>query len=66
MIQEVSYTQARQRLASLMDQVTDTREPVLIPSSWSRARCLDRRRRVGWLAGDSAPFAIAKKRTTLA
>ena len=30
MMQEASYTQARQRLASLMDQVTDTREPVLI------------------------------------
>ncbi|MDE0693933.1 MAG: type II toxin-antitoxin system prevent-host-death family antitoxin [Gammaproteobacteria bacterium] len=30
MMHEASYTQARQRLASLMDQVTDTREPVLI------------------------------------
>ena len=30
MIHEATYTQARQRLASLMDQVTDTREPVLI------------------------------------
>lgn len=30
MINETTYTQARQRLASLMDQVTDTREPVLI------------------------------------
>ena len=30
MVHEVSDTQARERLASLMDQVTDTREPVLI------------------------------------
>ena len=30
MMHEASYTQARQALASLMDQVTDTREPVLI------------------------------------
>ena len=30
MIHETSYTQARERLAALMDQVTDTREPVLI------------------------------------
>ncbi len=30
MIHETTYTQARARLASLMDQVTDTREPVLI------------------------------------
>ena len=30
MIHETTYTQARHRLASLMDQVTDTREPVLI------------------------------------
>ena len=30
MIRETTYTQARGRLASLMDQVTDTREPVLI------------------------------------
>ena len=30
MMHEASYTQARQQLASLMDQVTDTREPVLI------------------------------------
>ena len=30
MIRETSYSQARQRLAMLMDQVTDSREPVLI------------------------------------
>lgn len=30
MIYETTYTQARERLAALMDQVTDTREPVLI------------------------------------
>ena len=30
MIHETSYTQARERLGALMDQVTDTREPVLI------------------------------------
>ena len=30
MIHETTYTQARQRLAALMDQVTDTREPVVI------------------------------------
>ena len=30
MIQEASYTQARQNLAALLDQVTDTRDPVLI------------------------------------
>lgn len=30
MIHETSYTQARERLAALMDQVIDTREPVLI------------------------------------
>lgn len=30
MIREITYTKARERLASLMDQVTDTREPVLI------------------------------------
>ena len=30
MIHETSYTRARQQLATLMDQVTDTREPVLI------------------------------------
>lgn len=30
MIRETTYTQARERLAALMDQVTDTREPVLI------------------------------------
>lgn len=30
MIRETSYTQARATLASLLDQVTDTREPVLI------------------------------------
>ena len=30
MIQETTYTKARERLAALMDQVTDTREPVLI------------------------------------
>ena len=30
MIHETTYTQARERLATLMDQVTDTREPVLI------------------------------------
>ena len=30
MIHETSYTQAREHLATLMDQVTDTREPVLI------------------------------------
>lgn len=30
MIHETSYSKARQTLASLMDQVTDTREPVLI------------------------------------
>ncbi len=30
MIRETTYTGARQNLASLMDQVTDTREPVFI------------------------------------
>ncbi len=30
MIRETSYTKARERLAALMEQVTDTREPVLI------------------------------------
>ena len=30
MIHETSYTRAREQLATLMDQVTDTREPVLI------------------------------------
>ena len=30
MIRETTYTGARSRLAALMDQVTDTREPVLI------------------------------------
>ena len=30
MIHETSYTGARKRLSTLMDQVTDTREPVLI------------------------------------
>lgn len=30
MIHETTYTDARARLAALMDQVTDTREPVLI------------------------------------
>ena len=30
MIRETSYTGARRNLASLMDQVTDTREPVVI------------------------------------
>ena len=30
MIGETSYTRARECLAALMDQVTDTREPVLI------------------------------------
>ena len=30
MIQEANYTQARQNLAALLDQVADTREPVLI------------------------------------
>ncbi len=30
MIRETTYTGARQNLASLMDQVTDTREPVYI------------------------------------
>ncbi len=30
MIHETNYTRAREQLATLMDQVTDTREPVLI------------------------------------
>lgn len=30
MIRETTYTGARKHLAALMDQVTDTREPVLI------------------------------------
>ena len=30
MIHETTYTGARKRLSTLMDQVTDTREPVLI------------------------------------
>lgn len=30
MLRETSYTQARSRFAALLDQVTDTREPVLI------------------------------------
>ena len=30
MFRETNYTQARQNLAALLDQVTDTREPVLI------------------------------------
>ncbi len=30
MIRETTYTGARQQLAALMDQVTDTHEPVLI------------------------------------
>ena len=30
MIRETTYTSARSHLASLMDQVTDTREPVVI------------------------------------
>ena len=30
MIHETDYTQAKKRLATLMDQTTDTREPVLI------------------------------------
>lgn len=30
MIHETNYTQARKRLGTLMDQATDTREPVLI------------------------------------
>lgn len=30
MIRETTYTDARKRLAALMDQVTDTREPVFI------------------------------------
>ena len=30
MLYETTYSQARQRLASLMDQVIDTREPVFI------------------------------------
>ena len=30
MIRETTYTGARKQLAALMDQVTDTREPILI------------------------------------
>ena len=30
MLRETSYTQAREKFAALLDQVTDTREPVLI------------------------------------
>ncbi len=30
MIRETTYTSARKQLAALMDQVTDTREPILI------------------------------------
>ena len=30
MLHETSYTQARQNLSALLDQVTETREPVLI------------------------------------
>ncbi len=30
MVHETTYTRARQHLATLMDEVTDTREPVLI------------------------------------
>lgn len=30
MIHETTYTKARERLAALMDQATDTREPILI------------------------------------
>ena len=30
MIHETTYTGARKRLSTLMDQVTDTREPILI------------------------------------
>lgn len=30
MLRETSYTQARRNLAALLDQVTETREPVLI------------------------------------
>ena len=30
MLHETSYTQARRNLAALLDQVTETREPVLI------------------------------------
>jgi len=36
-ITETTYTQARERLAALMDQVTDTREPVLIRRRSPRA-----------------------------
>lgn len=35
MLHETNYTQARQNLAALLDQVTETREPVLI---WRRGR----------------------------
>lgn len=33
MLHETNYTQARQNLAVLLDQVTETREPVALPSS---------------------------------
>ena len=35
MTREVTYTEARKNLAALMDQVTDTREPVVI---WRRGK----------------------------
>ena len=40
MIQEANYTQARQNLAALLDQVTDTRAPVLIRRRGKEAAAL--------------------------
>ncbi len=50
MIHETNYTQAKKRLAMLMDQATDTREPVLIRRQGKEAVALIAAEELtGWL-----------------
>ena len=62
MIRETSYTGARKNLAALMDQVTDTHEPVVIRRRGKERRRSDRSRRPERLDGNQLPAALADER----
>ena len=61
MIRETTYTGARKNLAALMDQVTDTHEPVLIRRRGKEPVALIARRRPQLLDGDALPASLSEQ-----
>ena len=62
MIRETTYTGARKNLAALMDQVTDTHEPVLIRRRGKEPVALVAARRSQLVDGNGLSAPLAEER----